>query len=714
MEVPKAEQPRRKKIVVLGGGMASLSAAYQLTSAPGWNDDFEVTVYQVGWRLGGKGASGRNPDAENRIEEHGLHIWPGFYDNAFSMMRSCYTELARPAGEPLATWQEAFIPQNDIVIEEWINGRWIHWPHHAAPNNLLPGDGGKPPSPWEYVRKGLQWMLDHFEGSPYTDSGALSAPGKSLPDEAWREIHRMLSTTLGGTIVASPPHYLRYAQRMAAALPSDTRQHLDLGHETLIWLLDRFMKWLASSLGDRIDRDDQARRLWILLEYGWVNIKGALRDGVVFHGFDVIDGSDYRAWMRSHGASRLTLDSALIQSLYDFLFAYEGGDPARPSFAAGAALRLALRTGFGYRGSIMWKLRAGMGDTIVAPVYEVLKRRGVQFKFFHRVRQLVPSADGGSVATITLGRQATVQAGEYSPLIQINGLACWPNAPLYDQLLEGVRLKQDGIDLESSWSPWPDVEQVTLSAGVEFDLIVLGTSLATLPVICPALVAVRPEWQKMVNDIQTIQTLGVQVWLKPAVEKMGWIGPSPMLTGYADPLQTWADMTKTLEWEGWQPARRPGSVAYFCGPMTDATVIPGPTAYGFPKQEHDRVRGVAQVWFRDEAGHLWPDATSTEAPKGLDWRLLVDFGGASEQGVFDRQFFKANIEPTDRYVLSLAGSTQSRLRGHASGFTNLYLVGDWTRTGLNVGCVEAAVMSGIRVARAITGDQQLIPGESDF
>ena len=49
-----------------------------------------ATVAQVGWRLGGKGASGRNPDRGQRIEEHGLHIWLGFYANAFRLLRACY------------------------------------------------------------------------------------------------------------------------------------------------------------------------------------------------------------------------------------------------------------------------------------------------------------------------------------------------------------------------------------------------------------------------------------------------------------------------------------------------------------------------------------------------------------------------------------------------------------------------------------------------
>ena len=37
-----------------------MAAVWALTQLPNWNDDYEITVYQMGWRLGGKGASGRD------------------------------------------------------------------------------------------------------------------------------------------------------------------------------------------------------------------------------------------------------------------------------------------------------------------------------------------------------------------------------------------------------------------------------------------------------------------------------------------------------------------------------------------------------------------------------------------------------------------------------------------------------------------------------
>ena len=72
--------------------LCRIAAAFELTR-PEQQGRYQVTVYQLGWRLGGKGASGRGP--ADRIEEHGLHLWMGFYENAFRLMRDCYAELGR-------------------------------------------------------------------------------------------------------------------------------------------------------------------------------------------------------------------------------------------------------------------------------------------------------------------------------------------------------------------------------------------------------------------------------------------------------------------------------------------------------------------------------------------------------------------------------------------------------------------------------------------
>ncbi|NNF56395.1 MAG: FAD-dependent oxidoreductase, partial [Acidimicrobiales bacterium] len=107
------------KIAILGGGMGGLSTAWHL-STDRWQDRYgSITVYQRGWRLGGKGASSRG--REGRIEEHGLHVLLGYYHETFRMMDACYTELDRPSnhpGCPIKGWADAVFPASDIGLAD--------------------------------------------------------------------------------------------------------------------------------------------------------------------------------------------------------------------------------------------------------------------------------------------------------------------------------------------------------------------------------------------------------------------------------------------------------------------------------------------------------------------------------------------------------------------------------------------------------------------
>src|ERR1700692_1851187 len=67
------------------------------------------------------------------------------------------------------------------------------------------------------------------------------------------------------------------------------------------------------------------------------------------------------------------------------------------------------------------------------------------------------------------------------------------------------------------------------------------------------------------------------------------------------------------------------------------------------------------------------------------------------------QHTSVNVDPSDRYVQSVPGSDKHRLRPDESGYDNLVLAGDWTDCGLNAGCIEAAVMSGLEAANALLG-----------
>src|SRR5262249_41882952 len=146
LEMPYARPgaPRRQKIVVLGAGIGAPAAAWGIPTEPGAPENHAITVYQIGWRVGSKCANGRNQEIAARIEEHSLHIFLGFYENAFRLVRQCYAELDREPEEPLATWQDAFKPHSLIVLQERIDDQWKPWTFEFPRNDALPGAGGPP------------------------------------------------------------------------------------------------------------------------------------------------------------------------------------------------------------------------------------------------------------------------------------------------------------------------------------------------------------------------------------------------------------------------------------------------------------------------------------------------------------------------------------------------------------------------------------------
>src|ERR1700741_4599807 len=146
--------------------MAGVAAAWRLSEA-GWPARFEtITVYQRGWRLGGKGASSRGP--HGRIEEHGLHVWLVHYDNAFRLCRECYSELDRERTDPscpIRTWRDAFFPAGQVGLFDRGPDGWEPWMAEFAPNPLLPGEpaiDGRAPTLAEIVARSAVLIRDFY------------------------------------------------------------------------------------------------------------------------------------------------------------------------------------------------------------------------------------------------------------------------------------------------------------------------------------------------------------------------------------------------------------------------------------------------------------------------------------------------------------------------------------------------------------------------
>ena len=673
--------------------MAALSCAWRLSS----DDRIEsITVYQRGWRLGGKGASSRGE--HGRIEEHGLHVWLGYYDNAFRLMRECYDELDRPRTRPdcpIRSWRDAFAPSDVVGLAVRSSGEWADWTAVFATNDELPGEPevtSAPMSPLQFVVRS-QALVRDFLSSLDDRAGSIVLSADPTPPP----------TTVGGAML------VRRAIDAAAASALQATRMAAEGAERAAKLAPplRASAELLEQIGDQLRRFVSAqgvsRRMVDLLDLVVTSMRGILADGLLTdpRGFSAINGEEYLDWLRRHGIASETLRSPLIRGVYDLVFGYRDGDPDRPGFAAGTGLYLSAKIFFDYKHSIFWKMQAGMGDVVFAPLFEALQKRGVMFKFFHDVRELEVSDDGSSIDGVRLVRQVTLTdpSTGYRPLRLYGELPCFPSVPDSEQIVgEVVR----PATMETLWGRDHDAGTVHLRRGRDYDDLVFGIALGMVPFVCREILERDDRWRRMVHRIGTVATQSVQLWMRKTEDELRWSHTGSTLTGFGKPFDTVASMSHLLAAEGWPAHGRPGSVFYLCSTLSDGESA-GRDYEGYLESEHDRVRSQAVRFLENELGYLLPGATN---PNGFDWEVLCGPDGAVGPDRLDAQLIRANVDPSDRYVQSLPGTDRFRLRPDDSGFDNLYLAGDWTDCGVNAGCIEAAVISGLQAGNAVTGAER--------
>ena len=222
----------------------------------------------------------------------------------------------------------------------------------------------------------------------------------------------------------------------------------------------------------------------------------------------------------------------------------------------------------------------------------------------------------------------------------------------------------------------------------------------------------------MAESVKTVATQAFQLWLSEDLQQLGWEPPPVTLSAFVKPFDTWSDMGQVVPAEGWR--RPPQTIAYFCGALHEPDEGEAVATDGYYVASREKVRSNALDFLDRQVRHLWPKAADAEG--GFRWELLVDANdqqsveaaaarrrqaGGPDRSRFDSQFWVANVNPTDRYTQSIPGSAEHRLSPLDNTYDNLTVAGDWTSCGLNLGCVEAAVMSGRLAAHALSGSPAL-------
>jgi uncharacterized protein with NAD-binding domain and iron-sulfur cluster len=722
------------RVAIVGGGCAGMAAAWELSKQPG----FEIHVYEKSWRLGGKAASARAVDG--RILEHGLHVWLGFYESAFRMMRECYTEVAVQKLGPKARlpqnklahgcFEDAFVPEPNVGVGlPNFGGKWAAWSALFPPEPGLPGDPlDERSSPFTLANYSLRCLsllkalMVSTIGPPGADNPGDPRPNDRSSSDHLQNLNFSADSGAAGEVLIERAYkLLRGGSLTSAAVLQQAvtilerwLQSLNFAPQapgTALKLATAIATQTRKILRDAASIDPAIRAKADVIDIVVTSAVGLFRDRVLFgdKGLDAINKFEYKEWLERHGATKTSIDSPFLQGIYELVFGYKDGDKKKPALAAGVALRGALRMFFTYRGALLWRMPSGMGDAVFAPLYKVLegevsednkaKRPSpVKFHFLHELIEVVFDSNPGplSVLSITFNTQKNPADIDRASGSALDDFGCWP---------EEKRSRIGNLPADKG--------RVTLRRGDEdgFDAVIFAGGIDGFKLFGTAAgKRLPPAWDVAIKQSRTVATQSAQVWLSEDLEGLGWhrgsglvtaIGGSVLATARGSEFDTWADMTNTLAsertWrkatganamaEGGKSLDDARSVAYFCSTLLESEVKAAAKPGGSSTLE-DKINSRLNRLLEKDIEPLWPDAFE-------DHNTAKTFEIA--------RHVQANFEGSDRYVQSPPGSLSARISPLDRSVDNMTVAGDWTASGLDAGCVEAAVMSGILAAYAISG-----------
>lgn len=673
---------------ILGGGPAGLAAALALTdptTQPGWAGKYRVEVIQMGWRVGGKGTTGRqgtpvkDPSGVWRIhgsapvEEHGIHLFGNMYVNALRTLNTCYAELGVP-GDPM---DDLLRPSNTLQLADYYDRRWDLTPQY------LPNNDDKP------------WAQLDFPG----------------PETLILEIGRLMGKMINeyfGDGQTPVHHHLNGLHALLHRHGSAPSLHDPAHHGPLLTAFHDLWSAVAGIVDD--DEHDAALRRSVMrqLEMYKVIAAGVVADQLfTVNSLDSVDHLNFIDWLTGHGMSPETVYSSAVQMPAQMCFQFVSGDTMLdPQFSAAGFLWFVLRQVLAC-GAGAYFFHHGTGDTVIAPMYEAAVARGVTFRFFEKVTDLTLSSDGSRVESIGVEVQATTVGGApYDPLVTLDsGLRAWPNQPIFGQLNQGQQLQAQGIDLESWWNGWAGTPMVRkLAPG---DRVVCAVPLPCIPLIAPAL-ATRQPYAAALTAMPALATMAAQFWTNvessDLLQTEGFSGSDRVCGGAAVPPLGFADMSDMLTSEQW-PAGGPKGLFYVCGPFFHDGAWPAFTETDTPAHFEAVAESIFRQWMRTAVTIMPGAGGSAVIPESFDPALLYSKPGDHPVGEarFEPVYVRANIDPNELYIPSPPGSASARPHSGASGLTNMVLASDWIYTGINIGSFEGAVMSGMLASNALTG-----------
>ena len=413
-----------------------------------------------------------------------------------------------------------------------------------------------------------------------------------------------------------------------------------------------------------------------VVDVGITVIKGILDDNVSENGFDNINHLDLREWLAKHGANAKTLQSAFVKFQYDLADSYKGGNIEEPDLEAGTALRMLLTLHYCSPGNPYFKQQGGDGDITFAPMYEVLRKWGVSFKFFHKVEELNLNINNPKlVEQIRVTKQVELENEEYYPLINVKGLPSWPNEPKYEEIVteQANLLKKHDIDLESFWTRWPSIyknyfkqplPEIILKRGQDFDIIIFGIPIGSLSYLCSELLEVSQSLRDTNKHIGRTASVQLQLWTDVASENL-------MLDSYneiIDPNRDNVDylignMDANLKLENWKSlGMNPRGCTHFLFFKKDEEIPPSNYTL-FPHQCKEKAKKFVKSRIENVFENFLPNAYKNG---NFKWEILIDPENRTGADRLNAQYVRVNINPSDLYtqILKKHFTVQNQNRWH--------------------------------------------------
>jgi uncharacterized protein with NAD-binding domain and iron-sulfur cluster len=689
---PSTLPGKRVRVAILGGGPAGLACAWLLSNPKmangesAWNQgnksanlEFQLTIVERQNLPGGKAASARQVDGSKKrlVHEHGLHVLMGFYANVLGIVKLLGTEsllvdtptLRVPAGAAPGDVASAW----EIAIHPWSGA-----PAPArAPAPAVAAAAAAP------TAKPKARASTRSPQTPESRAVAEEMLFEQDLDKATKPSHkpllrsllflnrqvRQLSTKRGAKPAAiASPYHVMVMKSLAKSLsfaPTSTESALawsngdeqELGSAdsfeqigALARLLRQFSRAAlaqGTGVGDHLAaealelgttmliglQDHGLLPIWAFADPAKLATDSSLGDWALSlqQAFDSVSISQ---WLEDHGIAKgFVQRSRLLAALTAGVFS------TPDTMAAGTFIHGVCRLVLDFQGAPFKRMRGGTGEVLIAPMFEALEKKKVEFRF------------GTSVAALQLAH-----AEDSCQVVAATVRASGADQP-------GMKFVK-GDATEKTRSGWEVQKKKQRSTGLESPIEADAFVLALPPFQAASEARAKPlidglpaSLQEKLERIGSRATVSLQNWTTGSP-----LYPARIVAPFPGPMRCAAAMEHLAGDEGTEVLSPP---VYYCGDMDDE---------------------AAKAFAAKEGYGAW---LSENAP-------------SMQQGQPARDpFVSSNVDGSARYVRMDPATQAARPGIGDSGARNLWLAGDWTKGALSCGSIEHAVTSGLEVAADI-------------